>query len=108
MELTRTKSVDAILERLRSAPKGARHDLLVAFIERQLLEILHWDESRRSELDRGFVAIGLDSLMGIELQIRLQRALKFVVPPDSEEAEFELTSADDLADFLLTKRLTFA
>jgi acyl carrier protein len=95
----------SVLERLRSSPKGARRSLLVEFIERQVLDILHWDESRRPDLIRGFVAIGLDSLMAVELQFRLQKALKFVSPRETDGTELELASAEDLADFLLNKRL---
>jgi acyl carrier protein len=78
--------------------------MLVDFIERQLLEILRWDETRRADLARGFVEIGLDSLMAVELQFRLQKALKFV-PASEEDEEFKMSSAEDLADFLLSRRL---
>jgi acyl carrier protein len=59
-------------------------------------------------LARGFVAIGLDSLMAVELQFRLQKALKFAVPPENEEMEFQMSSAADLADFLLSNRLNLS
>jgi acyl carrier protein len=79
--------------------------MLVDFIERQLLEILRWDETRRADLARGFVEIGLDSLMAVELQFRLQKALKFVPASEEDEEEFKMSSAEDLADFLLSRRL---
>jgi acyl carrier protein len=101
----RTAGAKNILERLQSSPKDLRRALLIDFIEQQLLEILRWDESRRGDLARGFVAIGLDSLMAVELQFRLQKALRFAAPPQGDEAEFQMSSAEDLADFLLSRRL---
>ena len=94
-----------ILDLLRASPPDDRHAILVDFIEGQLLEILSWDESKRKDLARGFVQIGLDSLMAVELQFRLQKALKFAPPPEGDDAEFEMSSASDLADFLLSRRL---
>jgi acyl carrier protein len=101
----RTDGARNILARLQSSPKDLRRALLIDFIEQQLLEILRWDESRRGDLARGFVAIGLDSLMAVELQFRLQKALRFAPPPAGDEAEFQMSSAEDLADFLLSRRL---
>jgi len=97
-----------ILDRLRRSPAERRRVLLTEFIENQLLDILRWDESRREDLARGFVAIGLDSLMAVELQFRLQKALKFTAPADDDETEFQMSSAQDLADLLLSKRLNLS
>ena len=94
-----------VLDRLRASPPDHRPAILVDFIEGQLLEILNWDDSRRKDLARGFVQIGLDSLMAVELQFRLQKALKLAPPPEGDDAEFEMSSATDLADFLLSRRL---
>jgi hypothetical protein len=101
----RGNGADDILERLRGSPPEGRCPLLVDFIEGQLLDILRWDQSRRGELARGFVAIGLDSLLAVELQFRLQKALRFASPPEGDESEFQMSCAEDLARFLLSKRL---
>jgi hypothetical protein len=42
------------------------------------------------------------------LQFRLQKALKFASPPEGDDAEFEMSSAGDLADFLLSRRLNLS
>jgi acyl carrier protein len=107
-DLVPTDGASTILDRLTRSPEERRRVVLTEFIENQLLEILRWDESRRPDLARGFVAIGLDSLMAVELQFRLQKALKFTAPSETDDAEFEMASAEDLADFLLSKRLHFS
>lgn len=66
-----------ILERLRASPTN-RHEVLVRYIEDQVLELLHWSESQRPELSRGFAAIGFDSLRSVDLQLSMQTALGFV------------------------------
>jgi acyl carrier protein len=91
-----------ILARLRESPLESRRPRLIRFIEAQLLEVLRWDESRRRELGAGFIAIGMDSLMAVDLQFRLQTALNFALP-DGEG--FELDSVEELADLILRAHL---
>lgn len=97
-----------LLETLRNLPEMSRRAVLVHFIEGQLLEILRWDESKRKDLARGFVQVGLDLLLAVDLQIRLQQALRIAPPTEGHEAEYEMSSAEDLADFLLAKRLNLS
>ena len=93
-----------ILDELRAANEDDRHSLLVYFIEEQLLEILDWPATRRGELSQGFLAIGFDSLMAVDLQYRLQTALQYAAAsPD----EFLQPSVEALADHLLTGPLSF-
>jgi len=75
---------------------------LIRFIEDQLLEVLQWDDSRRDQLAAGFVAIGVDSLMSVDLQYRLQTALDFALPLGEG---FEAVSVQELADSMLQKYL---
>ena len=91
-----------ILARLRESPLESRRLRLIRFIEAQLLEVLRWDESRRRELGAGFTAIGMDSLMAVDLQFRLQKALHFALPMGEG---FESESAEELADLILREHL---
>ncbi|MDJ0825772.1 MAG: acyl carrier protein [Rhodobacter sp.] len=92
-------------DKLQAAGAAERQVILVRFINDQLLEILEWDASERPKLDRGFLEVGLDSLMAVELQFRLQKALGYGAEASEEQREFEMTSAEDLAQFLLDHRL---
>lgn len=91
-----------ILARLRGSPLESRRPRLIRFIEAQLLEVLRWDKSRRRELGAGFIAIGMDSLMAVDLQARLQKALHFALPMGEG---FEMDSVEELADLLLREHL---
>jgi len=93
---------ESILGKLRSATSERRRSLLIRFIEDQLLEVLQWDDSRRDQLAAGFVAIGVDSLMSVDLQYRLQTALDFALPLGEG---FEAVSVQELADSMLQKYL---
>lgn len=92
--------VEEILDRLQATPPAERRQVVFGFISDQILEVLQWDDSRRSELDEGFAAVGLDSLMAVDLQFRLQAAFRFALPIGEN---LELNSVDELADFMMRK-----
>jgi len=89
-----------ILDRLAAADPALRRQMIVSFIGDQVLQVLQWDASRRGELQRGFVTVGLDSLMAVDLQFRLQAAFKFALPIGDN---IELKSIESLADFMFRK-----
>jgi hypothetical protein len=91
-----------ILDELRAAREPDRYPLLVRYIEDELLDILDWRENQRAQLSRGFVAIGFDSLMSVDLQFRMQRTLGFVA--DSAD-DFRQPSVAALASHLLASGL---
>jgi len=97
-----TGGAKRILENLRAAPIDRRAALLSRFLEEQLLDILNWKESRRGDLARGFVEVGLDSLMAVDLQFRLQTSLKFALKPGQTMNKPTIAA---LADFLLQKHV---
>lgn len=95
-----TVAVEAqnLLVELRQAEIAIRPAILTHFIEGQVLDLLKWDELRRKDLARGFVAIGLDSLLAVDLQFRLQKALKFSLPPGTG---LNQPTIADLATYLI-------
>lgn len=90
------------LDQLRGAAPAHRTGMLVAFLEDQILDILQWSAGRRPDLTRGFMEIGLDSLMSVDLQYRLQTELGFAA--DSPD-DFRQPSIEALAVHLLESQL---
>ena len=95
---------DGIVAALTAAPRQQRHALLAQFIAAQVAELLKLTSPAGEELQRGFFSIGLDSLLAIELQFRIQKALDFTLPP-SVGLTFE--TIDALARYLLDEVLAF-
>ena len=90
-------------ERLAALPRSQRLTLLTEFIGRNVAELLKLEDPGPAALQRGFFSIGLDSLLAIELQFRIQQALDFTLPP-STGLTFETPEA--LARYLLTEVLS--
>jgi len=94
----RRASSTELVMRLESAPASQRLSLLAAFIEQNVVELLKLKRPTAADLQRGFFSIGLDSLLAIELQFRLQKALDFSLPP-SKGLNFE--TIEELSRYLL-------
>lgn len=105
-ELTKPASdgTHSLLDRLRAANAGSRQEILASEIEEYVLQLLKWNESKRKDLSRGFVAIGLDSLLAVDLQFRLQTELKFSLPPGTG---LNQPTIAELAVFLLNQHSEF-
>ncbi|MCY4612557.1 MAG: SDR family NAD(P)-dependent oxidoreductase [Nitrospira sp.] len=61
-----------LLSRLRQTPAGAREELLVAFLQREVQAVLRLPSTPAPTV--GFFDLGMDSLMAVELRNRLNRA----------------------------------
>ena len=67
-------------KRLEHATPAGRLTQLTAFVQREVAGILGLDPGRPLDPSRGFVQMGLDSLLAIELRNRLQRMLGRTLP----------------------------
>ncbi|NER24036.1 MAG: SDR family NAD(P)-dependent oxidoreductase [Symploca sp. SIO1C2] len=73
-ESTKTKQHE-LLERLESVPECDRQNILITHIQTEVAKVLGLDSSELLDLDGGFVDMGMDSLMAVELKNRLQNNL---------------------------------
>lgn len=64
-----------LLARLDEAPEKRRPEVVRVWIEEQVGAVLELDHDQNIEPDRGFAAMGLDSLMALDLRKRLQDGL---------------------------------
>jgi acyl transferase domain-containing protein len=62
-----------LLERLEAAPASERRSLLTALLAEELARIMGMDSAHGINPREGFFAMGMDSLMAVELRERLQR-----------------------------------
>ncbi len=63
-----------LARRLGAVPPGARHDVLVDFVQREVAAVLALPDSGAIALGAGLFDMGMDSLMAVELKRRLERA----------------------------------
>ncbi|NUR69261.1 MAG: hypothetical protein HOU81_00425 [Hamadaea sp.] len=70
---------EAFLRGLEGMPTGRRHDALVTFVRTQVAAVSR-NEASAIEPTKGFTDLGLDSLAGVELRNRLQKATGLRLP----------------------------
>lgn len=99
----RTAAGSGLRQQLAAARESERLALLTGFIERNVVELLKLKDPTPEELQRGFFSIGLDSLLAIELQFRIQKALDFTLP---QSTGLNLETPDGLAKYLLAEVLS--
>lgn len=73
------KPVSLTKDELMTAAPEKKHDLLAAFIQSQLAQILSLP-AEKLDLSQPVTNFGLDSIMAVELQVKLEKAYGFKLP----------------------------
>ncbi len=71
---------DELFQRLKEAPTGKRKELVVDYLQERVTQVLALTLSHRPDPNQSLIELGLDSLMGIELNRRLTTDLGVNVP----------------------------
>ena len=94
---TASAASSALVAQLRQAPPAERKGMLCDYIQGELACILGFDADQALDPDKGFFAMGMDSLSAVELRNRLQTNLAMELP---SALLFEHSSAQALAGHL--------
>ena len=86
-----------VLQQLAKAPVRDRHAVLIAYLQAEVAEILKLEPSQLPSAQQGFFAMGMDSLMAVELKRRLENAFGYSLPAT---LAFESPTIQDLAEYL--------
>jgi NADP-dependent 3-hydroxy acid dehydrogenase YdfG/acyl carrier protein len=93
-----------LLQRLQQSTTSERQEIVEDFIAQQVMEVLGFKSRRDVDLSVGFFEIGLDSMMAVELQSRIQSGLGVSIPATTA---FDQPNITALARYLLDTFLVF-
>jgi len=94
-------AADELRERLAAAPAAERGELLAALAHREVAKVLRLDPDRPLDRRAGLVVLGFDSLTGIELRNRLERALGLAPATLPATLIFDFPTLDAIAGALV-------
>jgi malonyl CoA-acyl carrier protein transacylase len=86
-----------ILQQLEDTPISDRHEVLMAYLQSEVARVLGLSSAQLPDPHEGFFAIGMDSLMAVELKNRLEANLKTALPGT---LIFEAPTIHDLTHYL--------
>lgn len=91
-----------LLSRLEKAPEVERLQILISHIQQSVATVLGIDINRAPAPDVGFFNMGMDSLMAVELQKRLEKSLGVSL---SSTLAFNYPTIETLGKYLLEEKL---
>jgi NADPH:quinone reductase-like Zn-dependent oxidoreductase/acyl carrier protein len=97
--LARGEKAD-LRQRLTESPPSKRRRLLIAHVRDEAVRVLALDPSQPVDDQQGFQALGMDSLMAVELRNRLQTTAGRALP---STLAFDHPTVEALADYLATE-----
>jgi acyl transferase domain-containing protein/acyl carrier protein len=102
-ETTITKDSE-FLNQLQLATQSNRQNLLIARLQIEVVQIMRFDSSYYPNPQQGFFDMGMDSLMAVELEKRLERILGNSLPAT---LTFKYSTIESLAEYLLNNEISF-
>jgi acyl transferase domain-containing protein/acyl carrier protein len=87
----------SILERLDQIPQAARRDYLLDYLNDQVVQVLGFERSYKIDVDQGFLDLGIDSLMALDLKNQLQIDLGHTLP---STLVYDYPNLDALVDYI--------
>jgi 3-oxoacyl-(acyl-carrier-protein) synthase/acyl carrier protein len=101
-ERQKQKVKTELLAKLEAASNEKRQEILMGHIREQVAQVLGLSSSKLPEVNAGFVEMGMDSLMAVELRNQLQKSLNCSVPTT---LAFEYPNIISLTDYIYSKVL---
>lgn len=93
---------ETFADHLQAAPAGAQSRLLLDHVCSTVAGVIGLDEPQMLDLDQGFFAMGMDSIMTVELRNRLEASLNCSLLPT---VAFEYPTANELTHHLAAEVL---
>jgi len=93
-----------LLRKLEAASPARRIEILAEYVRGLVAAVLGYDSSSLLDPNQGFFEIGMDSLMAVDLQRRLQTGLGVTL---SSTVGFDHPTVEALAKYLAEKALAF-
>jgi acyl transferase domain-containing protein/acyl carrier protein len=94
---TQPKEWPALWQRLEATPVKARPELILTHVQSEVARILGLEVSELVQSAQGFFAMGMDSLMAVQLKNALESSVGAALPAT---VAFEYSTCRDLADYL--------
>ncbi|WP_293062787.1 type I polyketide synthase, partial [Moorena sp. SIO3F7] len=101
-ERQKQKVKTELLAKLEAASNQKRQEILREHIREQVAQVLGFSSSKLPEVNVGFVEMGMDSLMAVELRNQLQKSLNCSLPTT---LAFECPNIISLTDYIYSKVL---